>query len=61
MIPLNAVFRCVDCEDTNKAKLGLAGFEPLETEFTTLTAAVAHLKQHLEHEVLVEVGRDGSQ
>lgn len=50
------IIRCRSCEDINKAKLGMPGFEVKETEFESLTHAWEHLiNQDYHHDMVIEL------
>lgn len=44
MAEQQVVFRCRTCDDRNRAELGLPGFEPLQTQFESLTDVWVHIQ-----------------
>ena len=52
---IRVVFICMTCQDRNKQLLGTEGFQPLQTNFDSLTEAMAHTLPNLMHHIEVEV------
>ena len=52
---LKVKYLCHDCHQVNKQELGMPGFELIDCEWETISAAVNHVIQHPDHWVDTQV------